>query len=62
MAQDLVKNGVDLPALMTAGRWKSTKMPARYTERQAGRTGARWPGITKREGFNNHPLRVLILD
>ena len=35
MAQDLVKGGVELPALMTAGRWKSSKMPARYTERQA---------------------------
>lgn len=40
MAQDLVKNGVDLPALMTAGRWKSSKMPARYTERQAADRGA----------------------
>ena len=28
MAQDLVKSGVELPALMTAGRWKSSKMPA----------------------------------
>ena len=35
MAQDLVVTGVELPALMTAGRWKSSKMPARYTERQA---------------------------
>ena len=25
--------GVELPALMTAGRWKSAKIPARYTER-----------------------------
>ena len=33
MAQDLVKSGVELPALMTAGRRKSAKMPARYTER-----------------------------
>ena len=40
MAQDLVKNGVELPALMTAGRWKSSKMPARYTERQAADRGA----------------------
>ena len=29
-----------LPALMTAGRWKSSKMPARYTERQAADRGA----------------------
>ena len=40
MAQDLVKSGVELPALMTAGRWKSSGMPARYTERQAADRGA----------------------
>ena len=40
MAQDLVKSGVELPALMTAGRWKSSRMPARYTERQAADRGA----------------------
>ena len=40
MAQDLVKSGVELPALTTAGRWKSAKMPARYTERQAADRGA----------------------
>ena len=40
MAQDLVKGGVELPALMTAGRWKSSKMPSRYTERQAADRGA----------------------
>ena len=40
MAQDLVKSGVEMPALMTAGRWKSSKMPARYTERQAADRGA----------------------
>ena len=30
----------ELPALMTAGRWKSSRMPARYTERQAADRGA----------------------
>ena len=40
MAQDLVKTGAELPALMTAGRWKSSTMPARYTERQAADRGA----------------------
>ena len=29
MAQDLAASGVELPALMTAGRWKSSRMPAR---------------------------------
>ena len=40
MAQDLAKTGAELPALMTAGRWKSSTMPARYTERQAADRGA----------------------
>ena len=40
MAQDLVKSGVELPALMTAGQCKSARMPARYTERQAADWGA----------------------
>ena len=30
----------ELPALMTAGRWKSSRMPAHYTERQAAHRGA----------------------
>ena len=29
-----------MPALMTAGRWKGARMPARYTERQAAGRGA----------------------
>ena len=29
MAQDLAASGVELPELMTAGRWKSARMPAR---------------------------------
>ena len=40
MAQDLAAAGVELPALMNAGRWKSPKMPARYTEGQAAGRGA----------------------
>ena len=39
-AQDLAASGVELPALMSAGRWKSSRMPARYTERQAADRGA----------------------
>ena len=49
MAQDLVKSGVELPALMTAGRWKSSNMPARYTERQAADPGAVARYYQKRE-------------
>ena len=46
MAQDLAATGVELPALMTAGRWKSAKMPARYTERdsRSGPGGQVLPG------------------
>ena len=40
MAQDLAATDVELPALTTAGRWKSARMPARYTERQAAGRGA----------------------
>ena len=40
MAQDLSSAGFALPELMTAGRWKSPRMPARYTERQAAGRGA----------------------
>lgn len=33
MAQDLVAWGIDLPGLMLAGRWKSSSMPALYSQR-----------------------------
>ena len=39
MAQDLAATGVELPELMTAGRWKSSRMPAKYSERQAADRG-----------------------
>ena len=39
-AQNLTATGVELLALMTAGRWKISRMPARYTERQAAGRGA----------------------
>ena len=51
-AQDLVKSGVKLPALMTAGRWKSARMPAR-TPSARRRTGAQWTGITRTTGGVN---------
>ena len=40
MMQDLVASGTKLPALMTAGRWKSAERPARYTERLSEGRGA----------------------
>ena len=49
MAQDLSAAGFALPELMTAGRWKSPRMPARYTERQAAGQ-VRWLGTTRAVG------------
>lgn len=40
MAQDLAASGAELPALMQAGGWKSSQMPARYTAKQAAARGA----------------------
>ena len=40
MAQDLSAAGAELPELMTAGRWNSPTMPAKYTEAQAAGKGA----------------------
>ncbi len=33
-AQNLVENKATMPQLQTAGRWKDTRMPARYTEKE----------------------------
>ena len=40
MAQDLARAGTELPALMTAGRWQSPTMPARYTRAEQPGRGA----------------------
>ena len=40
MAQDLAASGIELPALMTAGRWSSPTMPARYTRGEMAARGA----------------------
>ena len=40
MAQDLSAAGAELPELMTAGRWDSPAMPAKYTEAQVAGRGA----------------------
>ena len=39
-AQDLVADNFGTPAVKQAGRWKSDRMPARYTERLAAHRGA----------------------
>ena len=52
MAQDLAASGAGLPAIMTAGRWKSSAMPAHYTRRQAAAHGAvaTWYGQPETNG------------
>ena len=40
MAQDLAAEGIQLPALMTAGRWTTSVMPARYTKNTEAARGA----------------------
>ena len=40
MAQDLSAAGAELPELMTADRWDSPTIPAKYTEAQAAGRGA----------------------
>ena len=40
MAQDLAASGIELPALMTADRWTSPTMPARYTRGEIAGRGA----------------------
>lgn len=37
-AQDLMANGLDIGMIAQAGRWKTTRMPLRYTEAQAAGT------------------------
>ena len=48
MAQDLARIGVELPSLMTAGRWRSPTMPAHYTRNETADRGA----VAQ---FYNHP-------
>ena len=40
MAQNLARIGVELPSLMTAGRWRSPTMPAHYTRNETADRGA----------------------
>ena len=40
MARDLVRSGAELASLMTAGRWRSPRMPALYTRNERVTRGA----------------------
>ena len=57
MAQSRAAAGFALPELITGGRWKSARIPARYPERQADGRG-RWPGTTRRQGVGDPHLTV----
>ena len=50
MAQDLAAAGVELPALMTAGRWKSSRMPRYYQGRGGDQPGHTHGPATIRKG------------
>lgn len=53
MAQDLAAAGVELPALMTAGRWRSPTMPAHYIRNQTADRGA----VAQYHGYRRQGLR-----
>ena len=40
MARDLARAGIELPSLMTAGRWSTASMPARYIRNETAGRGA----------------------
>ena len=40
MARDLAREGTELPRLMTAGRWRSPRMPALYIRNESAAKGA----------------------
>ena len=40
MAVDLAGAGIELPALMVAGRWESARMPAHYARGELAAKGA----------------------
>ena len=40
MARDLVRAGIELPSLMTAGRWRTPAMPAQYARNETASRGA----------------------
>lgn len=40
MARDLARAGIELPSLMTAGRWRTPSMPAHYIRKETAGRGA----------------------
>ena len=58
MAQDLARIGVELPSLMTAGRWRSPTMPAHYTRNETADRGAVAQFYNHRRGSREPPRRA----
>lgn len=56
MAIDLARDGVSMPALMEAGRWKSQQMPAHYVRAVEAGAGAvaRWYNDEEEDGRQRH--------
>lgn len=47
-AQDMTHDGMDLPAIMQAGRWRTPVMPARYAENELAVRAGRARGYARR--------------
>ena len=60
MCRDLVAHGASLPAIQTAGRWKSPQMVAHYARAEfAGRGAvARFYGVTNPDGTDRKPQTI----
>ena len=50
-AQDMIRYGIELPAVMQAGRWRSPEMVARYTSRLTARHSAAMQVRDRRVAF-----------
>ncbi len=59
MAQDLARAGTELPRLMTAGRWRSPRMPAHYIRNETAARGAvaQYYGTTMEFGPVESPMQ-----
>ena len=54
MARDLARAGIELPSLMTAGRWRTSTMPALYIRNEAAGRGA----VAQLYGYRSQPKLI----
>ena len=60
--QDMIACGIELPAILQSGRWKTTRMVQRYGERLlARRSGARPTGRAAAALKRPHPERLRVV-